>query len=100
MTNMVDRVAREILAAHDFTKNDGAEGGWDTLAPDWQECFRAMARAAIKALREPTFTMLYEGEGLCDFVMPDGFENTREARQAELRCGWQAMIDAALTHPE
>lgn len=50
--DMVGKAARAILAAHDWTKNDGREGGWDTLSAEWQECFEDMARAAIETVRE------------------------------------------------
>jgi hypothetical protein len=81
MSEMVDLVAKAIQEA------DG-----DISWPSSVRC----AVAAIEAMREPPPWMLYEGEGYCDFVMPEGFDNSREGRQRELLCGWQTMIDAAL----
>ena len=85
MSGMIDRVSVALANSQTACRNLG----FDELD--------AIARIAIEAMREPTLTMLYEGEGMCDYVMPEGFKNTREARQAELRCGWQTMIDVNLT---
>lgn len=90
MNEMVEKVARAICEVERMNPDD-ALGGWVHWVP--------AARAAIEAMREPTEAMLYRGEGMCDFVMPEGFDNTREARQQELRCGWLTMVSAALTHP-
>jgi hypothetical protein len=84
--DMVERVARAILAAHDWTTNDGAAGGWDTLTADWQECFRRQARSAIDAMREPTDDMEAAGwEQLPDH--PDDWSPVS---------AYTRMIDAAL----
>ena len=92
MTDMVEKVARE-LAGH-------VQGlPWDELPEhrkavtpraEWGKlCFRDMARAAIRALMEPTEEMLKAREGLYDFP-PD----------QEDREDWQAMLKAALDEPE
>lgn len=59
MTNpmsMIERVARAILAGHDWTgpdvDSDRTVSGWEHLTPDWQEAYRKMARAAIEAWRD------------------------------------------------
>jgi hypothetical protein len=52
---LVEAVAKAILAAHDWTQNDKEPGeptGWDTLSGEWQECFRFMAVAALRTIRE------------------------------------------------
>ena len=68
--SMVERVAREIA---------GAETAIDDVEHDWME-FESHARAAIKAMREPTEEML----------------NPKWNRNGAIFM-WQAMIDAALS---
>lgn len=88
MSEMVERVARAILASHDYSKNDGKEGGFESLSPEWQEVLLANARAAIEAMREPT----------------DDMKNCSEEVHWDYSCGqcgglkegWQMMIDEAL----
>jgi hypothetical protein len=82
MNEMVERVARapyERLAKRrgSFVRT------WDALPKRGQEYYRADARAAIAAMREPTETMLAIWADVGD---------TRE-KAAHL---WRAMIDAAL----
>lgn len=82
MSEMVERVARAMLSAHDWTQNhDRTESGWDSVSPDWQEVYRAMARAAIEGMREPTEAMLDATGGDCRMWAPGA---------------WNLMIDAAL----
>lgn len=50
---MLERCARAILALHDWTANDGAEGGWGSLSEDWREVYRKSARAVIEELMKP-----------------------------------------------
>ena len=72
MTDMIERVAREILEAHkDWLFGKDAE----------EDLFRTMARAAIVAMREPTEVML-------DAAM--------QFASCDLKSEWQAMVDAAL----
>ena len=111
-SEMVERVARAILAGHDWTigafDGVGLSGsgptGWDALDPGWQEAYRNMARAAIEAMREPTEEM----EDAAD----DPFHAAvKWSNDWERRCGrepggfasaafsksmYQAMIDKAL----
>jgi hypothetical protein len=55
------------------------------------------ARAAIKAMREPTPGMMRKAEGYSDFMLPDEtHDNTVEGRRAEMRMAYQCAIDAAL----
>jgi len=76
MTEMIERVARAILAAN------GGEGecAWDL---DWRD-YVDDARAAIEEMREPTEAMVE--------VLYDPTVNTRSAVAAD----WRDMIDAAL----
>lgn len=106
MTDMIERVARAILADHDWTQNpvsdeDGMQvnpeiTGWDALSPDWQECLRGMARAAIKSMRTPTDDMKIAGfDSIWGSVsaMPDG---PIEIQTDAAAVAWRYMIDAAL----
>ncbi len=80
MSDMVERVAIAI--------NESVFG----KAMDADERSRKMARAAIKAMREPTDRMVAEGEETI-------FEDRPHAEEWQIgatREGYQAMIDAAL----
>lgn len=82
---MIERVARAILAGHDWTQNsERQENGWDSVPPDWQEAYRSMARAAIEAMMEPTEAMLEAGP-------PEPYMDAAV---------WSKMIDAALVRPD
>lgn len=75
MSEMADRVARAIHAKAYETRGDTGA----TLGPDW----RAVARAAIEAMREPTEAMIAAGwVGLPHEIDPQH--------------PYQQMIDAAL----
>lgn len=54
---LVEKVARAILLAHDWTIDNGNHDSWEQVDPDWQEAYRNMARAAtratLEAIREP-----------------------------------------------
>lgn len=89
MSEIVERVARAI-----YYSRRGGGGNWDVLlqqrdgqqiADDW----RAMARAAIKAVREPNMAMV---DAMCETVG----ENRDPGPTA---AAWYAMIDAALSEP-
>jgi len=73
---MIERVARAIVASRNLP--EGCEINWPLI--------RADARAAIKALREPTTDMGWAGYDQLDY------EVTPHAAEA---C-WRAMIDAIL----
>lgn len=78
--SMVERVAREIAGpAH--------AAPWGATGKQNWEMYTTEARAAIKAMREPTKKM--RGAAVRAKVPPGGF--TR---------GYQAMIDAALDEKE
>lgn len=44
---------------------------------------------------EPTREMLSRMQGMTDFVLPDGLENTSKSRMAEMRIAWSEALDAA-----
>lgn len=44
---------------------------------------------------EPTREMLSRMEGMTDFVLPEGLENTKQARMAEMRFAWGEALSAA-----
>lgn len=85
MSEMVERVARAILASHDYSKNDGKEGGFESLSPEWQEVLLANARAAIEAMRWPTDAMFTIGSNRLN---DDGDYDAEDV--------WFGMIDEAL----
>lgn len=87
MSEMIERVARAIeIAANEATES--SEAGWreEYCTPDMA---RAAARAAIKAMRDPTKEMFraipppYSAQGMVD-------------QPASYWDAWHAMIDAAL----
>ena len=54
MSEMVERVAQAIFAAHNTNREHARGLTWDQNAVDWEkEEYRLMARAAIEAMREP-----------------------------------------------
>jgi metal-dependent amidase/aminoacylase/carboxypeptidase family protein len=60
MSEMVERVARAIYGIHPFSASPAERTPlrWDDLAINIRVDFRAEARAAIAAMREPTREML------------------------------------------
>lgn len=65
--SMIERVARVLAGKH-----------WDE-APLYRDHYKTLARASIKAMREPTEEMNEAGSG---FIQSES--------------AWEAMIDAAL----
>lgn len=99
--SMVLTVAKAILAAHDHTKNDGAEGGWDSMTPDWQGTFMDLARAAILAMRDSTDEMVgaswdHTRTRTREEYMAASLATPESAHKVKTKQRWQAMIDAAL----
>ncbi len=103
MSEMLERVAVEIARenADDFFLVPVDKQDWIAHQGQFQGRFRDvnelrqpdyldMARAAIRALREPTHTMLDNG----DLTLPQFAEG--HIRMEHLRVAWKAMIDAAL----
>jgi hypothetical protein len=95
--DMVERVARAILAGHDWTTDHEPREvtGWDALPPDWQDAYRGMARAAIEAMRNPTKRMRMAA---CAAMSP-GKRPTQKvvSNPAKHAIRYRAMIDAALS---
>lgn len=95
METMVERVARAILAGHDWTDGahiehgDAEVSGWDALKPDWQEAYRKMARAAIEAMRPANSAVLQA-------VSKYAYEGWGDPETIALQA-WQSGIDAALS---
>lgn len=75
MSEMVERVARAIHGTSVMV------AGWDHLSRVERDSYLAAARAAIAAMRDPTFEMLNIG---IDHPSND------------IKVQWQAMIDEAL----
>lgn len=78
MGEIIDRVARELC---DF---DLGKDAWDyTGEHECRDDYRALARIAIKAMREPTYGMRHA-------------DAVNEWPEDATAC-WKAMIDAALS---
>ena len=97
MSEMVERVARAI-----YRESVGSAQweAWETFTPDaWGRVkSMAQARAAIKAMREPT-------EAMCQAPKKGGaIVITREGHQplypGNALQAWRIMIDAAFAPPE
>jgi hypothetical protein len=84
MSEMVERVARAIYDAGQMRFHTEP---WDTRIAETQENYRALARAAITALREPIEAMMSS---------IDWSEYEHEFGPAEARLIWETFIDAAL----
>ena len=78
MTDMIERVARAIVGVTDQE--------WEDENEAWREFYRAIARAAIAAMREPSETMV--DAAWASWEDPEGSKGFVGA--------WQAMIDIAL----
>lgn len=106
MSEIVEKVARAILAAHDWTIDNqpGEKTGWEAMQPDWQDAYRAMARGAIEAMREPTEAMVTAAAkslyGAEDDVYAPRFtelrEKDRDRFRDDARYALKAGIDTAL----
>jgi hypothetical protein len=93
LSEMVDRVAQAICA--------------DSMTLDWRE-YRAEARRAIEAMREPTEAMTKAAneqpctkaiDGMAVLAHAHGYELPKEFRppnDVPLVLWWKAMIDAAV----
>jgi len=79
--DMIDRVARALCK----TEHEGDAGAWENKEDYQREDYRAEARAAIEAMREPTEAMYKAARA---YGFSDG-----EA----LHC-WKEMLDAALNY--
>ena len=95
MGEMVERVAESLFVQHYFP----APALWDGEPEQRKQFYRDMARAAIKAMREPTEAMIVAGT-LADWV---GEAESREGLSIMPNDDygtpigiWPEMIDAAL----
>lgn len=79
MSEMIERVAKAI---RDTNAN--------TIGLTFTELSRAIARAAIEAMREPTQLELYPG--VSAYIKVE-----QRCRPVAFRAGWNAVIDAALS---
>lgn len=94
MSEIIERVARAMAEADGWTwsgphsqmVDEYASGQSGSRARNW---WRTAARAAIKAMREPTPLM-------CGFGMSPLSDALDEGRAPSTRVIWQAMIDTAL----
>lgn len=89
---MLERVAAKIAERGGSSWDDCLKAPGQKMA----NMYRGMARAAIEALMEPTEGMLYRGEGMTDFILPDGFENSKQSRMQEFKYGFREALKAAL----
>lgn len=101
MSEMVERVALEAWIAYrvrdeDMHSTDPWDYNRESAIRDWNESphlcthigadgFRCVARAALRAMREPTEEMVGAGSDVVDDLLPFW-----------ARMVWLAMIDAAL----
>ena len=93
MGEMIERVAREICVTSGHVPDalDPRTFGADnSLRPQWMN-FVEQARAAIAAMREPTYEMVKSG-----VMRRLGIGSAAELVEAE----WQAMIDEALSRSD
>jgi hypothetical protein len=75
---MIEQVARAISETRDLC--------WDQYSPELKATYKAMARAAIAAMHEPSEAMLDAGYDA-------GFNGTTESDTVDI---WDRMIHAAL----
>jgi hypothetical protein len=80
MSDMIERAAKAIM---DVNAN--------TRGMSFHELSRAMARAVIEVLRDPTFAMKFAGRDYLDNVGID------DATLGEVEFAYRAMIDSALS---
>lgn len=95
-TGMVERVARALFAYDIEHHSMQITGGrrWEDHSRR-HAAYRALARAAIEAMREPGEEMTLAAEALDKFYP---FSSER-SEVAEDEAKWRAMIDAALGKP-
>jgi hypothetical protein len=86
VSEMVERIARAIFDGQRDTI------AWDSLKPEFQAEYRDDARAAIAAMREPTFEMSEAAFRI---------EAAGHSQRTLIEAAWRAMIDEALrTDPD
>lgn len=88
MSEMVERLAKAIFMSHNGLRKHARGLTWEDNAVDWEKDeYRAMVRAALEELREPTADMIDAGRDI-GHDAPYGLSETIKR--------WQAMIDEAL----
>lgn len=94
MSEMLEKVARALWEIRPWGDEDSEQGipTWDTVPEDWKAAYIDMARAAVRALREPTEEMLEAVD--CGGVR-------RQWLSGRMHVGsWHAMIDSILSEAE
>ncbi len=86
MNEMIERVARAMDEAGEKFVADNPDGSNDDL-------MAALSRAAIKAMREPTETMIFRATTPYIYGIDD---KMRATFRATIIGYWHAMIDEAL----
>lgn len=95
---MIERVARAAFAQTEkrgrLAGYSGAPMTWDTESEALHDDWRAVARAAIEAMREPTEAMCKAGNALT--LVSGTMSGCWSDHHPEPEYAWGAMIDAAL----
>ena len=92
MTNIIEKLARAAWEAESDEFNP-----WDSLDADEKANVSNVVHAVLQTLHDNiTPEMVYIAEGYSDFIMPDGFDNSTEARRAEMKRAIQTAIATAL----
>jgi len=91
-----ERMIEGIKTMHPIPGQEFPDEKWDGLAPELQQHWRDIARAAIAAMREPTEAMLEAGttHGITAYRC-----TMTQLRHGDAEETWWAMIDAALKEP-
>lgn len=84
VSKMVERVA---MAMTSLAVAGGYKTRWEVMDDEGREAARALARAAIDAMREPTDEMVNAAYSGSDF---------QAASESDIRSGWRSMINEAL----
>lgn len=112
MSKMIEQVERALAEASvSLQDSEGASRpthlSWDDLGERERKWFRAFARAAITAMREPTNEMKQAGKERMPVEVDYWLENGRlhckvrpEAKCVQPESIYTAMIDRALTERE
>jgi hypothetical protein len=97
MNEIVERVAKAMWERANSTLPEDLRAPWegDDFGPIHQDEWRANARAALQAMREPTMLQLASGQW-AQFENPS--PPVRDCVEANARAEkiWKAMIDRAL----
>ena len=95
--SMIEHMARGM-----YERNDKAypisSHPWEEVDPRVTTRYRRQARAALKAMREPTKEMIYDGDTVSEDA-GDIYDPSGGCNHGGPQCGyevWQAMIDKAL----